>query len=261
MVVLVTGAKGFIGSHLCRALLRRGVEVLPLDIDSPEGSLESGVRQADFIVHLAGVNRPLSAEEFYDGNANFTKKVVDAVVASGKRTPILLSSSIQASLDNDYGKSKKMAEDFLLDSGLPVYVYRLANVFGRGCRPNYNSAAATFCHNIARDLPIMVRDPEYVVHYQYVEDIVAEWTDLILSPSIEGDRRIRSVATTYDCSLGRLASLLRDFKAAVESSCHMPKIDGEFERKLFKTYLFYASDEGSSFRYAADERGYFEEPL
>ena len=150
MKVLVTGANGFIGKHMVKALTRAGHEVLPYDLDKTEEDLKAYVKEADFVVHLAGINRPLTVEEFYDGNTNFTKKLVDFLKNSGKNTPIIMSSSIQAELDNDYGKSKKMGEEYLFASGLPVYVFRLANVFGKWCRPNYNSAAATFMYKIGR---------------------------------------------------------------------------------------------------------------
>ena len=171
MKILVTGSNGFIGKHMVNHLKRCGYDVLAYDLGSKE-ELRNYISSCDFVVHLAGINRPLTAEEFYDGNANFTKKVVDLIKSSGRQIPIIMSSSIQASLDNDYGKSKKLGENYLLSSGLPVYIFRLANVFGKWCRPNYNSACATFCYNIAHELPISIRDREYIVHFNYVEDIV-----------------------------------------------------------------------------------------
>ena len=177
--VLVTGSNGFIGKHVVKRLKRDGFSVFCFDLDSKEEDLLNYINQADFIVHLAGINRPLTNQEFYDGNTNFTKKLTDLVIRSGRNLPIIMSSSIQASLDNDYGKSKKMGEDYLLSSGLPVYIYRLANVFGKWCRPNYNSACATFCYNIANNLPIQIRDREYVVHYNYIDDIVDEFLRVI----------------------------------------------------------------------------------
>ena len=259
MNILVTGSNGFIGKHMCLHLKRHGFSVLSYDLDSKESDLVNYISQADFIVHLAGVNRPMTNEEFYDGNANFTKKLVDLVKQSKKKIPIIMSSSIQASLDNDYGKSKKMGEDYLLGSGLPVYVYRLANVFGKWCRPNYNSAAATFCYNIAHNLSIQIRDREYVVHYNYVEDIVNEFINVINKKEHKGSEDILYVNPTYDCSLGKLADLLYYFKGEIESDRHLPLIHNEFELKLFKTFCDYLSDEGHSFNYAEDNRGSFEE--
>ena len=258
MNILVTGSNGFIGKHMCLLLNRHGFNVLPFDLDKTEEDLSNFISQADFIIHLAGINRPLTTEEFYDGNTNFTKKVVDLVKQSGKNIPVIMSSSIQASLDNDYGKSKKMGEDYLLSSRLPVYVYRLANVFGKWCRPNYNSACATFCYNIAHDLPIQIRDENYIVHFNYVEDICLEFIKVIKG-DLKGSKDILYVNPTYDCSLGKLADLLKYFKKEVESAAHLPIIHDEFEFKLFKTFLDYLSDEGYSFNFAEDSRGSFEE--
>lgn len=256
--ILVTGANGFIGKHMTKALTKAGYEVLPFDLDKTEDDLKRFVKDADFVVHLAGINRPLSVEEFYDGNTNFTKKLVDFLKISEKNVPIIMSSSTQAALDNDYGKSKKMGEDYLFNSGLPVYVFRLANVFGKWCRPNYNSAAATFMYNIAHDLPIEVRDPNYVVHYNYVDDIVNTFI-LCIKKEIKPSKDILSVSPIHDCSLGRLASLIKGFKNAVESEEHLPEIHDEFEFKLFYSFMDYLKDDSYSYNYAEDARGYFEE--
>lgn len=257
--ILVTGAKGFIGKHMVIHLKREGFNVFEYDLDSKEEDLTRYVNECDFIVHLAGVNRPLTNEEFYDGNANFTAKLVYLVQKSKKNTPIIMSSSIQASLDNDYGKSKKMGEDFLLNSSLPVYVYRLKNVFGKWCRPNYNSAAATFCYNIAHGLDIQIRDPNYVVNYNYVDDICLEFLRVIKEEGSIGAKEVLYVEPAYECSLGKLAELLYYFKGEIESTRHLPLLHDEFELKLFKTFCDYLSDEGYSFNYASDERGSFEE--
>ena len=155
---LVTGSNGFIGKHLTLKLERLGYEVFRYDLDKNKDELGKYISLCDFVVHLAGINRPLSKEEFYEGNTNFTKKLIDLILENKRNIPVIMSSSTQASLDNDYGKSKKMGEDYLFASGLPVYIYRLANVFGKWCRPNYNSACATFCYNIAHELPIEIRD-------------------------------------------------------------------------------------------------------
>ena len=243
---------------MTKALKRAGYEVFEYDLDKTENDLKGYIKDADFIVHLAGINRPLTTEEFYDGNTNFTKKVVDFLGIFHKNTPIIMSSSIQAALDNDYGKSKKMGEDYLLSSGLPVYVFRLANVFGKWCRPNYNSAAATFMYNIAHDLPIEIRDPNYVVHYNYVEDIVSTFMECIKG-SIKPSKEILSVKPVYDCSLGNLASLIKGFKSAVESEEHLPNINSDFEYKLFVSFLDYLKDDSYSYNYAEDQRGSFEE--
>jgi len=256
--ILVTGANGFIGKHMTKALKRSGYEVLEYDLDKTEEDLKSYIKEADFIVHLAGINRPFSVDEFYNGNTNFTKKLVDFLEIFHKNTPIIMSSSTQAALDNDYGKSKKMGEDYLFESGLPVYVFRLANVFGKWCRPNYNSAAATFMYNIAHDLPIEIRDPNYVVHYNYVDDIVSTFIKCIKG-DIEPSKDILYVSPVHDCSLGNLASLLKGFKKAVESSEHLPNISSSFEYKLFVSFLDYLKDDSYSYNFAEDQRGSFEE--
>ena len=258
MIVLVTGSNGFIGKHMCEHLVRKGHMVLKYDLDSKEEDLISYINEADFIVHLAGINRPLTVEEFYDGNTNFTKKVVDLAEKSKKKPQIIFASSIQAALDNDYGKSKKMAEDYLLNSSLSVYVYRLANAFGKWCRPNYNSACATFCYNIAHNLPIEIRDREYVVHYNYIDDICDEFINVVENQK-DGSKNILSVSPVHDCKLGHLADLLYYFKGEIESDRHLPIIHDEFELKLFKTFCQYLTDDGYSYNYAEDNRGYFEE--
>lgn len=258
MKILVTGSNGFVGKHLVRALTRENFNVLEFDIDNSFEDLKRYINECDFIVHLAGINRPLSVEEFYNGNSNLTKTVVDLVKGIKKDIPIVISSSIQAALDNDYGKSKKMAEDYLFESGLSVYVFRLANVFGKWCKPNYNSAAATFMFNIANNLPIQIRDRDYVVHYNFVEDIINTFIKCIRN-EIHPSKEILYVQPTFDCSLGHLADLLYTYKNVVESDEHLPKINNEFEYDLFISFLDYLSDSKYSFNYAKDDRGSFEE--
>ena len=259
MKVLVTGALGFIGKHMCLALENASHEVLPFDISNTDEELIEYIKEADYIVHLAGVNRPLTNEEFYNGNTNFTIKLVDYVKKYNKDVPIIMSSSTQASLDNDYGKSKKQAEDYLFESGLKVYVYRLHNVFGKWCRPNYNSAAATFCYNIAHNLEITVRDPNYVVHYNYIDDICDEFISHINNEDLEGSKDILYVKPIYDCSLGLLSDLLYSFKAIVESDIHLPLLHNDFEYKLFVTFLDYLKDDSYNYNHASDARGSFTE--
>lgn len=261
MKVLVTGAKGFIGLNICLWLKNNGHQIFEFDKDSSEKDLVSYIDKADFIIHLAGINRPITKEEFYDGNANFTKKLVDVIKASSKNIPIIFSSSTQAILDNDYGKSKKMAEDYLLSSGLTVYVYRLANAFGKWSKPNYNSAAATFCYNVAHDLPIDIRDREYIVHYNYIDDICIEFLKVINGEK-ENNKDVLYVNPTYDCSLGRLADLLYSFKES-RNNYFAPSIENEFEKKLYATYLSYLPTDKFSYLLDmhVDDRGSFTEFL
>lgn len=259
MKVLVTGAQGFIGKHVVSLLKRRGHHVFEYDLNNTEEDLVSFVKEAEYVIHLAGVNRPLSNEEFYNGNTNFTKKVVDLLLEYNPKCPMIANSSTQAALDNDYGKSKKLAEDYLIASPLTTYIYRFHNVFGRGCRPNYNSATATFSYNIAHNLPVEIRDPNYVVHYNYVEDIANELVDLIEGKITSKSNEILYIYPVYDCSLGHQVELMRYFKECVESDQHLPIIHDEFELKLFKSFLWYLSDENSSYNFASDSRGSFEE--
>ena len=261
MKVLLTGAKGFIGKHMAILLKRRGHEVFEYDLGNTEEELKAFIKEADFVIHLAGINRPLTVEEFYEGNSNFTKHLVDLIKENKRNLPLIMSSSIQAALDNDYGKSKKMGEDFLFASGLPVYIYRLYNAFGKWGRPNYNSACATFCYNIAHDLPIQIRERDYVVSYNYVDDIVEEFLRIVELPIHNGEKEVLYVKPIHECSLGKLADLLYYFKKEVESDRHLPILHDEFELKLFKTFCNYLSEEEyqCNMNYASDNRGSFEE--
>ena len=259
MKVLVTGSNGFIGKHMCLLLNRKGYDVLKYDINDNEDTLTSYLSNADFIIHLAGVNRNEDKESFYKGNADLTKKICDILIQLNKNTPIIMSSSIRVDEDTDYAKSKRMGEDYLLSSGLPVYIYRLNNVFGKWCRPNYNSVCATFCYNIAHDLDIYIRDKDYVITFNYVEDVCLDFLRIIKEDNHLGSKDYLSVNPKYDCSLGRLADLLYYFKKEITSNRHLPLIHNEFELKLFKTFCDYFSDEGYSFNYSEDNRGSFEE--
>jgi UDP-2-acetamido-2,6-beta-L-arabino-hexul-4-ose reductase len=233
MKILLTGSKGFIGKHLSFWLLRQGFEVLGLDLDN-SNELSLLLNQANFIIHLAGITRPQNNNEFYEGNYYLTKKIVDLLKHTNRNIPIIFASSTQTTLNNDYGKSKKMAEEYLFESGLPVYVYRLANVFGKWSKPNYNSVCATYCYNIAHNIPIEIRDPNYAIHFNSVEPI-------------------------HDCTLGHLAELIKYFKITIENTYHVPDIHNEFELKLFETFCDYFSDEGFSFNFVQDNLGSFKE--
>lgn len=255
--ILVTGSKGFIGHHLVKLLQDKNYTVLEYDLGCSIDELNDYIFKCDFIIHLAGVNRPLNQEEFYRGNFDLTKYLVETLNKYHKKTPIIFSSSIQATLNNDYGKSKKMAEDFLFNSGLPVYIYRLNNVFGAGCKPNYNSVVATFCYNIAHDLAIDIHDENHLIHFNYVDDVVKEFLKIVEGKNYQGQKDIMSVSLTYDCSIGKLAKLISYFKQEIVSSHHLPLIHDEFELKLFKTFCAYFSDEGVNYNHVEDERGYF----
>jgi UDP-2-acetamido-2,6-beta-L-arabino-hexul-4-ose reductase len=263
MKVLVTGAKGFIGKNLCLSLQAKGYEVFPFDIDSSDDDLKKYVSEADAIVHLAGVNRPLNPQEFVDGNVNFTKKLLDLVAASGTQAPILFSSSTQAALDNPYGHSKKMAEDELLAFGKlghPVYVYRLYNAFGKWCRPNYNSVIATFCYNTAHHLPLQINEAAPAIDFVYIDDIVSEFIKTIeTKPEPTGE--ILHVEPHYSVTLHEVAALLTSYQAS-RTDLMTPLQEG-FAKKLYATYLSYLEPEDFAYPLTMhkDFRGSFTEML
>lgn len=264
MKVLVTGASGFIGKNLCLRLKEAGIESLPIDKENIV-DLEKFIKAADFCVHLAGINRPLEPKEFYDGNANLTYRLIELIKQANKRVPIAFASSTQAALDNDYGKSKKMAEDYLLsfqkETGNPVYVYRFQNVFGKWCRPNYNSVVATFCYNIAHDLPIKVSDPSARRDFIYIDDICGAVIDLIKAKEHKGSNEILYIKPSYDKSIGEIANLIQSFKDS-RFNLMLPDQGDEFDKKLYATYLSYLPED-NGFAYPlnshVDNRGSFTE--
>lgn len=238
MKVLITGCNGFMGKHLRLRLDQEGIDYLLFDIENTINDLKKFVSQCDFVVHFAGVMRPLKQEEFYSCNFDLTKKLVEIVKNEKRYIPILLASSTQATLDNDYGRTKKMCEDYMFDSGLPVYVFRFTNAFGKWGKPNYNSVASTFMYNIARGLDIYVRDPNFTVHFIYIDDIIDHIISCI-NGTIKPSKEILSVTPVHDCTLGHLADLLFYFKKCIAVDKTKPIIKDEFERKLFETFSDY----------------------
>ena len=253
--VLVTGANGFAGRNLTVSLgtLYKDMEIIEYDVDSDAGSFESCVLKADFIFHLAGVNRPKDESEFSTGNAELTERLCGILKKGGKSIPVLFCSSTQATLDNAYGRSKKSAEDALFaygrDTGARVYVYRLPNLFGKWSRPNYNSAVATFCYNIARGLPIQVNDPEYVLTLAYIDDVVNEFLSAMNGKANLLDDGFSAVSTFYTVKLGEVAEKIRSF-ADNRSTLVMPSLKDDFDRKLYGTFLSYL--ETDNFGYELD---------
>ena len=275
--ILITGAGGFVGKNLVAELTARGyTSLLCFEKDDTPETLADYCRRAAFVVHLAGINRPKDPSEFYAGNSGLTDTMLSLLETSGNSCPVLVTSSIQAALDNDYGKSKKQAEDAIFKhgerTGAPVYVFRMEGVFGKWCRPNYKSAVATFCHNIANDLPITVNDPATELELVYIDDLVAELLAALsgrahrcnydgLTPVPGGD--FCYVPVTHRVALGKIVELLQSFHAQPETLL-LPEIPaGSFEKKLYSTYLSYLPPEKISFplKMNVDVRGSFTELL
>ncbi len=268
MKVLVTGAKGFVGRNLVVLLGRQpDIEVIGYDLGDPISVLDEGLTTADVVFHLAGVNRPERPEEYAVGNTGFTQEICDALRRL-ERTPLfILSSSIQAVLDNPYGTSKRGAEDAVLkfakDTGARVVIFRMKNVFGKWCRPNYNSGVATFCHNIARDLPITISDRENVVNLVYVDDVCVAMMEAggIVSPPYEHfvpaiDSSFADIIPSFNITIGKLVDTITAFKES-RSSLQVPAFNDPFICRLYATYQSYLED--NTFAYGldikADNRG------
>ncbi len=268
--ILITGAGGFVGRNLVATLHAMGCkELLLFEKNDTVETLADYCRRAAFVVHLAGINRPKDPSEFYSGNAGLTDTMLRLLAENNNPAPVLVTSSIQAALDNDYGKSKKQAEDAIFAhgkaTGAPVYVFRMEGVFGKWCRPNYNSVVATFCHNIARDLPIEVRDPAYELPLVYIDDVIACILDALqqgkAERDVEGYCRIHPV---HRVTLGRLAELIKGFAGARKGSLTVPYLaEGSFEKKLYSTYLSYLPTDQFAYdlNMHCDDRGSFTEVL
>ena len=292
--ILVTGAKGFVGRNLVENLktIRDGKnrtrnlsigEIYEYDIDSDLAVLSEYCRQADFVFNLAGVNRPKDQSEFMAGNFGFASTLLDTLKACNNTCPVMLSSSIQATLigrygESDYGKSKLAGEELFFaygqDTGAQVLVYRFPNLFGKWCRPNYNSAVATFCHNIANNLPIQVNDPTTQLELLYIDDLVEEMLDALegkphrcefdgVKTVLKDTGRYCAAPVTHKVTLGEIADLLYRFQSQPKTLA-MPQISaGSFAKKLYSTYLSYLPREAVSFplKMNCDDRGSFTELL
>jgi UDP-2-acetamido-2,6-beta-L-arabino-hexul-4-ose reductase len=241
MKILLTGAKGFIGKNLAVALRRkRESELTEYDLDSCAGLLEEGLANADAILHLAGVNRPDRVAEFTEGNVDLTRQVCDTLRRLGRSPLLLLSSSTQATLDNPYGLSKRLAEEavfeFGQETGASVFVFRLPGVFGKWCRPNYNSVVATFCHNIARDLPIDISDPTREIELVYIDDVVRSFISILdgRRPVLNG--QYCQAEPIHRITLGVLADTIRGFRDS-RASLTLLNMSDPFIRALNATYV------------------------
>lgn len=262
--VLITGSEGFVGKNLQVSLqCREDIRLLGFDVQDDSASLYSLLDQADFVFHLAGVNRPENVEEFHRGNTGLTEKICSHLSASGRKVPLLISSSTQAALENPYGASKKDAEEAVFAygrmTGAPVYVYRLPNVFGKWCRPNYNSGVATFCYNITHDLPIQVNDPSVVMNLVYIDDVVNEFIATLGRESTSIDTYCQ-VLPIHTVKLGEIVDLIHFFKASRECRS-IPDMADQFTKKLYATYLSYLPSDQFSYPLTMnmDDRGSFTE--
>jgi UDP-2-acetamido-2,6-beta-L-arabino-hexul-4-ose reductase len=258
--VVITGARGFIGRNLVAQLApREDVQVFGFDLGQPFQELEAALAMADIVYHLAGVNRPESVEEFTIGNATFTAQVCEILRAGGRAVPLVLSSSIQAERDNPYGRSKLQAEEMVSryaeEAQAPVIIYRLKNVFGKWCRPNYNSVVATFCHNIAHDLPITISDPANRVALVHVDDVVRSFIAEMHTTHSTGVC-FREVIPAFELTLGELSELLFAFRE-MRMTLKVPDLGKLFVRKLYGTYLSYLDkdDFGYALQQRCDPRG------
>lgn len=293
MNILITGACGFVGKNLCASLrnIRDGKDkthpditidtIYEYDIDSEAAVLEEACEKADFVFNLAGVNRPKDSAEFMQGNFGFASQLLDTLKQHGNTCPVMLSSSQQASLtgrfgNSEYGRSKKAGEELFLDyqqeTGAKVLIYRFPNLFGKWCRPNYNSAVATFCNNIANDLPIQVNDPTVELELLYIDDLVSEMLDALegeehrcefdgleVTPTPSG--RYCYCPVTHKATLGRIVELLNTFHDQPQTLV-IPEIpNGSFEKKLYSTFLSYLPKEKVAFplKMNVDQRGSFTE--
>lgn len=268
MNILITGARGFMGKNLRSALTGRcgdAHRLMLVDMPHTEEELLAAAAEADFVFHLAGVNRPTDPADFQKGNADFTRQLLTLLKERGKRPPVLLSSSIQAALENPYGQSKLSAEqavaDYGRETGSAVYLYRLPNVFGKWSRPNYNSAVATFCHNVARGLPITVNDPSVTLRLVYIDDVVEEFLRAMEGqPHREGEWC--TVQPVHEVNLGHMAELIQSFPA-LRDSLTAPDQSDPLVKKLYATYLSFLPPEDFSRPTVthADQRGSFTELL
>ena len=262
--VLVTGSAGFVGKNLVETLrIRKDLEVTTFDIEDAPSVLDEALNKVDFVFHLAGVNRPLHEEEFRTGNTSLTENIVATLKKNNKAVPILFCSSIQASLNNPYGVSKRLAEESVFAygkaNGVSVFVFRLPNVFGKWCRPNYNSAVATFCNNIANDLPIQVNDQNVSMSLVYIDDVISAFIS-----ALDNHANIKAgytvVEPIHNMKLGKIVELLKEFKS-YRINLGLPDLSDPFTSKLYSTFLSYLPTDDFSYplKMIADERGSFTE--
>lgn len=260
--ILVTGSEGFIGRNLCLALRRTGdFSVLGFDVANSANELPELAKRADLVFHLAGVNRPKDAGEFRAGNVDLTQRLCEALATAGRRTPLVLSSSTQAELDNPYGQSKRGAEDVVLHyheaTQAPVYLYRFPNVFGKWSRPNYNTVVATFCHNISRGLPVQISNPANVIRFIYVDDVVQAFLEIARRTKHEPVAARPEPKEVFAITLGELHDLLVSFHENRRQSV-LPDLCNPLTKYLFSTYtsFFDTKDFACPVDLKTDDRGW-----
>jgi UDP-2-acetamido-2,6-beta-L-arabino-hexul-4-ose reductase len=265
MRIVLTGADGFIGQNLRLRLTELGhTDVTAITRDGGEAALRAALARADFVFHLAGVNRPQDPADFETGNAGVTRVLCEALSSTGRSVPVVFASSTQAGLDNAYGRSKRAAEDELLRyssaSGAPVHIFRLPNVFGKWARPNYNSVVATFCHNIARGLPISIHDRDAPVRLVYIDDVIAAFAQLLRASTPDGGRV--EAGPVYDTTVGELADTLNGFASSRETLMSA-RVGSGLLRALYSTYISYLPPPAFAYDVPshADPRGVFVEML
>ena len=279
MNILVTGAKGFIGRNLIETLhnIRDGkdksfgldtdITVFEYDVDTDPALLDLYCKNADFVFNLAGVNRPQDPKEFMEGNFGFATVLLDTLKKYNNTCPIMISSSIQAELNNPYGESKKAGVVLVFaygkETGAKVYVYRFTNVFGKWCRPNYNSAIATFCHNIARDLPIQVNDPSVNMRLVYIDDVVAELIAALKGSANIDEQGYCFVPVEHKTTLGEIVDMIYFFRKSRETKLVPDMTEGSLSKKLYATYLSHLPEDAFSYplKMNIDDRGSFTEIL
>ncbi len=264
MKIVVTGAKGFIGKNLCTMLREKGyVDILEIDRETTQAELAKSLQVADFVYHLAGVNRPKDDVEFFSGNADLTSFISDQLKSNGKKVPLVVSSSTQVERDNAYGTSKRLAEEAVEsygeETGASFFIYRFPNVFGKWCRPNYNSFVATFCYNTLNDLDVTIHDPDTPVTLVYIDDVCSE---LIALLEYSGDSGLKTVSPEYVTTVGEVAKLLKAFKLSRDNLV-TEDVGTGLTRALYSTYLSYMTPEQFSYSIPSygDERGVFSEML
>lgn len=274
MKILVTGANGFIGKNLVETLknIRDGKDktkniiiddIFLFDLKNTLEELDRYSKECDYVINLAGINRPQNPKEFYDGNKGFIETLCCYLKKNSNKCPILVSSSIQVGKDNDYAKSKKEGEDYLKkfsrDNGNPIFIYRFANLFGKWCKPNYNSVTATWCYNVANNLNIQVNDPKVVLPLCYIDDVVNEIIEC-MSGKANYNGLYYEVSPIYEISLGELSKILKSFKYSRENLL-IPDQSNELVKKLYATYLSYLPKDNFSYplKMNIDDRGSFTE--